>query len=115
MELVYKGRNNTIDLGLIINGKAENANVPTRYILDLKNVDTDADLVFDSDITAAIFDTTTKKRVHGQKVYILLLVLGQEATLGVGTWDANLISYDPANLLGVNWPEFRLEVKDNSL
>jgi hypothetical protein len=105
IESVYNGRNNSNDLLLKADGVAVDlATTVTRMqlIVGTKTVD--------STTTPTAFDWTPAPAVAGK----VILTLGA-AGLTVGVRQvAELIVYDAANPLGINWGKFYLDVFDDT-
>lgn len=108
-ERVYLTRDNTIDVGFVLNKIAQEANVPTRIDLILQPDDGSPNLTFNTVADPTVFDVTQTDYVRNTLVSILILALGQESIVA-GKYTAFVISTDPANLNGVTWPSFPVEV-----
>ena len=108
MEFIYNGRDNTIDLGLVLDGDPVEASVPTKWLFVLED-SAGVKITKDSTIETTAFDVTQKERVSGEVVSILILKMGQEG-IPAGRYTGVVTSIDPANLNGINWPSFPVTV-----
>lgn len=97
-ETVYLGYDNTIDLILKADGVAVDLSSVTRITLDFDGT------IVDSDVSADAFDWNTG--TTGK----ISLSLGQE-TISVGTYNVQLVVYDPDNTHGVVWGRIRVVVQ----
>lgn len=94
-EVVYLGRDNTVDLLLKADGSAQDLSGVTRMVLVVGDAEIDSD-AFD-------WDTGTTGKV--------VLALGDE-TISEGTYTAWLVVYDGSNPDGIVWGSFTLKVMD---
>lgn len=101
-EIVYKARDNTIDLLLKADGSAVDLTPVTKVWLDLNN-----DTIIKSEADPDAFDWTTEGSSG-----ILKLKLGGLAALTTGqTYEIDLIVFDASNVDGINWGKFSIEVE----
>lgn len=98
-ETIYAGRDNTFSLRLVRGGEQVNLLSVTGYSLTLSN-----GKVFTSVATPSSF----KEKPNGI-VEISVGNLLTEDDLGLHT--AFLITFDPVNVHGVQWPNFKLKVR----
>jgi hypothetical protein len=98
-EVVYLGRDNTVDLLLKADGSAQDLSGVTRMVLVVGETEIDSDLSPD----AFDWDTGTTGKV--------VLALGDES-LSEGTYTAWLVVYDASNPDGIVWGSFTLKVMD---
>jgi hypothetical protein len=113
MEIIYIGRQNTIDFGITLNKVAVSAPNPLGATNKIRLLVTDKDgdeTVFDSTNNPTYFDTSKRKMVNGQVVNLVTLKLGQ-AGLAVGTYDMTLTIFDVVYTTGVAICQFRAEVR----
>lgn len=90
IETVYIGRDNTIDLLLTEDGVSIDHSLITRVIVDLNDT---AGTTIDSDVSPGAFSWDEGK---------LVLSLGHEG-IATGSYNADLIVYDPINTSGIQW------------
>ena len=96
-EIVYKNRDNTIQLSLTTNGTAITHTSIRKCQVKVKNT------VIDSSINPSYFDFTNADR--------LILKLG-DAGLTAGQYTAKLYIFDSTSVEGLFWKEFSLTVAD---
>jgi len=113
-EIVYLGRDNTIDLVLVADGDVPSLASVTRMTLELEDgsvIDSLQDHgVFDWDqtISAAEAQKVTGAEAGDSK---LVISLGQQ-TLAAGDHYAELVIYDADHEHGITWGTIKLVVKD---
>ena len=99
IETIFAGRDNTFSLRLVRGGEQVNLLAITGYTLTLSN--------------GKIFTSVVNPECFVEKpngiVEIAIGDLLQEEDLGVHT--AFLITFDPVNVHGVQWPNFKLKVR----
>ena len=104
-EIVYKARDNTIDLLLKADGSAVNLIPVTKMWLDLNN-----DTIIkseDGELPEGVFDWDSEG-ANG----VLKLKLGGLTALTSGqTYEIDLIVFDASNTDGINWGKFSIEVE----
>lgn len=96
IETIYSGRNNTFSLQLLRDGLAINLLSITGYELHLSS-----GRVFDDPLNFVEKDDGIVEISIGN------LLLAAD----VGTYIAYLVTFDPINVQGVRWPNFKLKVK----
>lgn len=109
-EIIWLGRDNSIDLAFVADGLPVSADAMTRWYLKLTPVGGGTPLEFDSNTDPALFDNTETRTVRGQDVKILKVVLGGES-IPAGRYVARLVAYDASHPAGLVWGEFLTEVK----
>ncbi len=114
-EIVYLGRNNTIDMALMADGILPDLATITRITLGLDDA---GETLIDSVDHPEVFDwTQTLSSAEASKMQgasagdpkIVLVLGGLE--LNPGTYNATLTVYDPGHADGLVWGTFRLIVK----
>lgn len=105
-EKVFLGRDNSIRLGLVVDGTAYNAAILTRIVVRLVNAAGDVTII-DSNTAGNenVFDTTQSAQVSDTTTNILVIKL-QDAAVPPTPGDdytADLILYDSQNPDGVRW------------
>jgi hypothetical protein len=113
MEIIYTGRQNSIDFGILLNKKPVSAPNPLNATnrLRLLVVDKDGDqTVFDSQANPAYFATSKRRMVNGQMVNVATLILGA-AGLAVGQYEMTLTVFDATYTTGVAVGQFSAEVR----
>ena len=100
MEVVYLGRDNTIDLKLLADGVAVDLAPVTRMVLMIETT------VIDSTTTPSAFDWDTG--VTGK----IILFLGNTDGLPPGKYKSTLIVYDASNPNGLVWSQFALYIDE---
>lgn len=96
-ETLWLGRDNTIDLALIVDGKRINHTSITRCIVDFGSVQVDSSTASDA------FSFTASK---------LILKLG-ETQIQPGVYSMKVITFDAANMNGIVWGFIPVEVKQD--
>ena len=99
IETIFAGRNNTFSLQLVRGGQVINLLSITGYELTLSN-----DTVFNGVDDAAVF---TEKDEGVVEISIGELLTAND----LGSYTAFLVTFDPVNVNGVRWPNFKLKVK----
>ena len=102
-EIVYLGRNNTIDLLLKADGSAQDLSAVTRMIV--KQNDGDWEIDYDDYNNAFNWNTG----ITGKVILDMAAALAAE-TVAAGEYIVRLIVYDPTNIDGIIWDLFVLEV-----
>lgn len=96
VETLFVGRNNTFSLRLLRADEAINLLAITGYELHLSNGRMFSDL-----------DRFTEKEGG-----VVEIAIGDLLTVAdVGSQRAYLVTYDPVNINGVRWPDFKIKVK----
>lgn len=106
-ERVYLGRDNTIELVLLEDGRRVALDQYVRFQLEV------GELTIDSDVSGLgdgeVFDTAQTRVVDGRSVPVLTLRLGTRP-LSAGTYSARLVAYTAEAVNGVVFGHFTLEV-----
>jgi len=102
-EIVYLGRDNTVDLLLKEDGSAKDLSAVTRMIV--KQDDGDWEVDYDTYNNAFDWDTGTT----GKVILDLAAALATEG-VAAGEYVVRLVVYDPTNTDGLVWGRFVLEV-----
>ena len=113
MEIIYTDRQNTIDLGILLNKQPQSAPSPLNATnrLRLRVVDKDGDeTIFDSQANPTYFSTSKRRMVNGQMMNVVSLTLGA-AGLVNGIYDMTLTMFDATYTTGVAVGQFRAEVR----
>ncbi len=97
-EVVYLGRDNSMDFILKADGVAQSLSSVTRMELVISGVTY-------SSVTAGYFDWS------GATTGFVAITLGQSSVLSPGTYDAELILYDASNDNGIFWGKIPLKVE----
>ena len=107
-EYIYKGRDNTIERILKVDGEAADLAGVTQMVLEFSDsVEMDSDVLTPGEGAGNQFDWTEG---NGK----LILRLGDE-DIAVGEYDAvKLWVFDAANANGILWDEFPITVTDES-
>ena len=99
VETIFAGRDNTFSLKLVRGGEVVNLLAITGYSLTLSNGKV---------ITSIINPDSFKEKPNG----IVEISVGNLLTDDdLGTQTAYLITFDPVNVHGVQWPNFKLKVR----
>jgi len=106
VEIVYLGRDNTIDLLLKADGVAQSLEDVTK--IDLILDDEDETTISDTDADAWPIKWAPSETGTTGKI---MLRLGGESGLSAGNYTATLVLYDPTNSNGVVWGTFPLRVE----
>lgn len=113
MEVIYTGRQNSIDFGIALNGKSLSAPNPlnsTNKMRLMVEDSTGTQTIFDSLATPAYFSTAKRRAVLGQTVNLATLLLGF-AGLAEGVYRMTLTMFDASYTNGVVVGEFQAEVR----
>lgn len=102
-EIVYKNRDNSIDLLLLADGAAVDISASTKMWLDLGN----STIVKSDEVAAGTFDWASEGASGKLKLKLGALT---QFTAGL-TYEADLIVFDAVNINGINWGKFSIEVE----
>lgn len=96
VETLYVGRNNVFSLRLMRDGEAISLLAITGYALHLSN--------------GRVF--TDPERFVEKPDGVVEIAVGDLLTeVDVGSHRAHLVTFDPVNVAGVRWPDFKLKVR----
>ena len=111
-ETVYLNRDNTIELGLLVDGAPTNASVVTRAVVTLTD-DDGGTVVIDSDIDPTEFNLgTTSRKFADTNTPILELIFGTHTIPVRDDYIMTIVLYDVVNTSGIAWGEpIPVEVK----
>jgi hypothetical protein len=113
MEIIYNGRQNSIDMGVILGKTPVSAPNPLNSTNRLRLLVVDQDgtqTTFDSQANPTYFDTSKRKMVNGVMVNVVSLRLGT-AGLAVGKYEMTLTIFDATYTSGVAVGQFMAEVR----
>ncbi len=113
MEIIYNGRQNSIDMGISLNKKPVSAPNPLNDTNRIRLLVVDRDgteTTFDSQANPTFFDTSKRRMVNGVMVNVVSLRLGG-AGLAVGQYDMTLTIFDATYTTGVAVGRFVAEVR----
>jgi len=97
-EIVYSGRDNTVDLVLVADKLPVDITPITRVTIDVGGT------IVDSDATPGAFVWPVDRELDGRPVKALLLKLGGVG-LATGDYRAELVVYDTDHPAGLVWTE----------
>jgi len=92
-ERVYNGRDNSIVLGLLVDGSEWSAAAITRVVLTLEDDDGNPPVVIDSDSSPSAFDWTDEAAVLDNVVPVLTMTLGAESIPARDDYVGTLVVY----------------------
>jgi len=95
-ETLYAGRDNTFSLQMVRGGEFVSLLAITGYVLNLSSGKSFTDI-----------DRFTEKADGVVEIAIGDLLTAAD----VGSHTAHLVTFDPVNVHGVRWPDFKLKVK----
>ncbi len=113
MEVIYTGRQNTIDFGLALNNVSFSAPTPLNVTNKIRLLVSDragVKTTFDSVNNPTMFSVAKRRMVLGKTVNLVTLTLGF-AGLAEGPYNMTLTVYDPTFTSGVVVGEFQAEVR----
>jgi hypothetical protein len=96
VETIYAGRDNTFSLRLIRGGVPENLMAVNKYLLFISDT---------------IQFTDRKYFIEKEDGVVEIDIAPDLTPEMVGSYKAHLLTYDPVNVNGVRWPDFKLKIK----
>lgn len=96
VETVFAGRDNTFSLRLTRGGVPENLMAVNRYELHVGDLPVFTDRSYFVEKEDGIVEITIAPHLTADQV---------------GSYRAHLVTFDPVNINGVRWPDFKLKVK----
>lgn len=111
-EVIYLNRDNTIELGLMVDGAPTNASVVTRAVVTLTDDDAGT-VIIDSDTDPTEFNLgTTSRKFADLNTPILELIFGAHTIPARDDYTMTIVLYDATNTNGILWGEpIPVEVK----
>ena len=108
-EVIYSGKDNSIDLALMEDKVPVTAAGKTRWTLNAMPKDGSGATLLDSDVNPAYFATESRE-VAGKTIDIVRVKIGT-AGLSIGNYTGELTAYDVVNTNGLVYGEFPFVVK----
>lgn len=104
-ETIYLDTDNTIVLGLLIDGVEYAADQLSRIVIKLQDDDGNTPITIDSDISTGAFKFDEKAAVLDQVITVVVLELGGESIPARDDYIATFTLYSPSWTNGIVWDD----------